>query len=53
MIRLNKENSLVIGGKKFITLLKATKISVEAKRFVDYDEFIIHPKLGKLVLFNG
>lgn len=53
MVRLNKENSLVIGGEKFITLLKAMKISKEAQQNVDYNSFIMHPKMGKMVKYNA
>ena len=50
-INTTKENSFEIGNSMYITLLKAQKISVEAKQFVDHNDFIVHPKMGKMVRF--
>jgi len=48
---LNKTNSIKIDGKTFITLLKANNIKKEAAELIDYKSTVVHPKLGKLVLY--
>jgi hypothetical protein len=55
-IRVNKTNSVVIGGKLFITLLKALTVSKSKvlAELVEYDNSIQFPKLrSKLVQYNG
>jgi len=53
-IRLNSENSKVVNGKLFITLLKATQIKHKLLQDkIEYDNNIVHPQLGKCVQFTG
>jgi len=53
-IRVNFENSKVVNGKLFITLLKATQIKHKLLQDnIEYDNSIIHPQIGKCVQFTG
>jgi len=53
-IRVNFENSKVVNGKLFITLLKATQIKHKLLQDnIEYDNSIIHPQIGKCVQFKG
>jgi hypothetical protein len=53
-IRVNFENSKVVNGKLFITLLKATQIKHKLLQDnIEYDNYIIHPQIGKCVQFTG
>ena len=53
-IRVNLENSKVVGGKLYITLLKATQIKHKLLQYnIEYDNSIIHPQIGKCVQFTG
>ena len=54
-IRVNQENSKVLAGTLFISLLKAIQVSksVVLAKLVEYDNNIIHPTLGKLVEYKG
>jgi hypothetical protein len=53
-IRVNLENSKVVGGKLYITLLKATQIKHKLLQDnIEYDNSIVHPQIGKCVQFNG
>ena len=53
-IRVNFENSKVVNGKLFITLLKATQIKHKILQDnIEYDNSIIHPQIGKCVQFTG
>ena len=53
-IRVNFENSKVVNGKLFITLLKATQIKHKLLQDnIEYDNYIIHPQIGKCVRFTG
>jgi len=53
-IRLNSENSKVVNGRLFITLLKATQIKHKLLQDkIEYDNSIVHPQLGKCVQFSG
>ena len=53
-IRVNFENSKVVNGKLFITLLKATQIKHKLLQDnIEYDNCIIHPQIGKCVQFTG
>ena len=53
-IRVNFENSKVVNGKLFITLLKATQIKHKLLQDnIEYDSYIIHPQIGKCVQFTG
>ena len=51
-IRLNRENGIIIGGKTFISLLKAIQITSKVlKEKIDYNT---HITLGKkYVLYTG
>ena len=54
-IRVNQENSKVLEGRLFITMLKALQVSksVVLAKLVEYDNNIVHPALGKLVEYKG
>ena len=55
-IRVNKENSKVLSGKLFITMLKAVLISKTSKvlaELIEYDNNLVYPGIGKLVEYNG
>ena len=53
-IRLNRENGLKLGGKVFISLLKAQQITSKVlKELICYDNNMVYPGLGKLVEYNG
>ena len=54
-IRVNSENSKVLGGRLFITLLKAVLISKSKvlAELVEHGNSITYPGLGKLVEYNG
>ena len=53
-IRLNSENSIVVGGEVFITLLKAVQITCKVlKEKIDYGTSVTLGHLGKLVKYNG
>ena len=53
-IRLNRENGLQLGGKTFISLLKAQQITSKVlKELICYDNNMVYPGLGKLVEYNG
>ena len=51
-IRLNKENGISIGGKVFISLLKALQITSKVlKEKIDYNTHVMLDK--KYVLYKG
>ena len=53
-IRLSKENSIIVGGRVFITLLKAIQIKSKVlKEKIDYSTSCSLAQLGKLVEYNG
>ena len=54
-IRVNQENSKVLAGTLFISLLKAIQVSksVVLAKLIEYDNNIVHPTLGKLVEYKG
>ena len=53
-IRVNTSNSKVIGGKLFISLLKAQSLtSVVLQKLVEYGNSIVYPGIGKLVEYKG
>jgi len=55
-IRVNKENSKVLAGTLFITMLKAVLISKGSKvlaELIEYDNNLVYPGIGKLVEYNG
>ena len=54
-IRVNSENSKVLNGKLFITLLKALQVSKSKvlAELIEYDINLVFPGLGKLVEYNG
>ena len=53
-IRVNSENSKVLNGKLFITLLKALQVSKSKvlEKLVEYDNNLVYPGLGKLVEYK-
>ena len=54
-IRVNQENSKVLAGTLFITLLKAVQVSKSKvlAELIEYDNNLMFPGLGKLVEYNG
>ena len=54
-IRVNSENSKVLNGKLFITLLKVLQVSKSKvlEKLVEYDNNLVYPGLGKLVEYKG
>ena len=53
-IKVTLENSKLVNGKLFITLLKATQIKHKVLQDnIEYDNYIIHPQIGKCVQFTG
>ena len=52
-IRLNPENSKVIGDKVYITTMKAHNLNAKLATFVNYNNKINHPQLGTLVEYTG
>ena len=53
-IRVNFENSKVVNGKLYITLLKASQIKHKLLQDnIEYDNSIVHPQIGKCVQFTG
>tara|TARA_R110000824_G_scaffold7722_21_gene34939 strand:- start:188 stop:388 length:201 start_codon:yes stop_codon:yes gene_type:complete len=55
-IRVSTENSKVLAGVLYITMLKAVLISKASKvlaELVEYDNNIMFPGIGKLVEYNG
>ena len=54
-IRVSKENSIVLNGKLFITLLKAVLVSKSKvlAELIEYGNSIVYPGIGKLVEYNG
>jgi hypothetical protein len=53
-IKVTLENSKLVNGKLFITLLKATQIKHKVLQDnIEYDNSITHPQIGKCVQFSG
>ena len=54
-IRVNTENSKVMNGTLFITLLKAILVSKSKvlAELIEYDNNLVFPGIGKLVEYNG
>ena len=55
-IRVSTENSKVLAGVLYITMLKAVLISKASKvlaELVEYDNNVMFPGIGKLVEYNG
>jgi predicted amino acid racemase len=53
-IQVTAENSKVVGGNLFITLLKATQMKHKMLQDqIIYRSNIVHPKMGKLVQYTG
>ena len=54
-IRVNQENSKVLAGTLFITLLKALQVSksVVLEKLIEYDNNLVYPGMGKLVEYKG
>jgi len=54
-IRVNTENSKLLNGKLFITLLKAVLVSKSKvlAELIEYDNNLVYPGIGKLVQYNG
>jgi hypothetical protein len=53
-INVNATNSKMVGGKLFITSLKAHQITNPTlKEQIDFQSSVDYPNLGKLVEFKG
>ena len=54
-IRVNQENSKVLAGTLFMTLLIALQVSKSKvlAELIEYDNNLVFPGLGKLVEYNG
>ena len=54
-IRVNQENSKVLAGTLFITLLKAVLVSKSKvlAELIEYDNNLVYPGMGKLVEYKG
>ena len=54
-IRVNTNNSKIVGGKLFITLLKAQQIkSIVLQKLVNYSNSVLFPGMqDRLVEYNG
>ena len=54
-IRVNTENSKVLAGTLFITLLKAVLVSKSKvlAELIEYDNNLVYPGMGKLVEYKG
>ena len=54
-IRVNTENSKLLNGKLFITLLKAVLVSKSKvlAELIEYDNNLVYPGIGKLVQYDG
>jgi hypothetical protein len=52
-IRLNETNSKIIGGKVFITSMKAHGLNPKLKEFLVTGSKISHPYLGSLYQYTG
>ena len=54
-IRVNTENSKLLNGKLFITMLKAVLVSKSKvlAELIEYDNNLVYPGIGKLVQYNG
>lgn len=52
-IRLNSDNSKVVGNKVYITKTKAFSLNDKLKKNVNWVDRVKHPTLGVLVEYNG
>jgi len=52
-IRLDQENSKIIGGKVFITAMKAHKINQKLSQFILFGSKITHTNLGIMYEYTG
>jgi hypothetical protein len=52
-IRLNEKNSKVVGGKIYITGMKAHNLNAKLSEFVIMSSKINHPKLGYMYEYVG
>ena len=53
-IRVNVNNSKVVDGRLFISMLKAQTVTSKVlSKLIEYGNYIIHPSLGKLVEYKG
>jgi hypothetical protein len=52
-IRLDQKNSKLIGGKVFITAIKAHKLNQKLSPFVLTESKINHPSLGIMYEYTG
>ena len=53
-IRVNVNNSKVVEGRLFISMLKAQTITSKVlQALIEYGNYIVHPSLGRLVEYKG
>ena len=53
-IRVNVNNSKVVEGRLFITMLKAQTITSKVlSKLIEYGNYIVYPGLGRLVEYKG
>ena len=53
-IRVNVNNSKVVDGRLFISMLKAQTVTSKVlSKLIEYGNYIVHPSLGKLVQYKG
>ena len=53
-IRVNVNNSKVVEGRLFITMLKAQTVTSKVlQKLIEYGNYIVHPSLGRLVEYKG
>jgi hypothetical protein len=53
-IRVNVNNSKVVEGRLFISMLKAQTVTSKVlSKLIEYGNYIVHPSLGRLVEYKG
>jgi hypothetical protein len=53
VIRLNSQNSKVLGGRVYITQAKVHKLPAGLVQHINTGSSIVHPTLGKMVEYTG
>ena len=53
-IRVNVNNSKVVEGRLFISMLKAQTVTSKVlSKLIEYGNYIVYPGLGRLVEYKG
>jgi hypothetical protein len=53
-IRVNVNNSKVVEGRLYISMLKAQTVTSKVlQKLIEYGNYIVHPSLGRLVEYKG